>query len=103
MKFSIEELRPIRNGMTISRDSKLGNSAERIFFLLFQKPETTKSPHVRKEQFLSLIKVKDQVCVLFFRVVFWCEQKASGHTKMQDHTVTAFHTDDQKFSAALYM
>lgn len=32
MKFSIEELRPIRNGMTISRDSRLGNSTKVTYF-----------------------------------------------------------------------
>ena len=41
--FTIEQLRPIRDGMTISRDAKLGTKTSVTFFPLQKKRRSVRS------------------------------------------------------------
>lgn len=53
MKFSIEELRPIRNGMTISRDSKLGNSTKATYFSMGKDTSISQESYDRMTMYIG--------------------------------------------------
>ena len=53
MKFSIEELRPIRNGMTISRDSKLGNSTKVTYFSMGKDTSISQESYDRMTMYIG--------------------------------------------------
>lgn len=52
MKFSIEELRPIRNGMTISRDSRLGNSTKVTYFSMGKDTSISQESYDRMTMYI---------------------------------------------------
>ena len=53
MKFSIEELRPTRNGMTISRDSKLGNSTKVTYFSMGKDTSISQESYDRMTMYIT--------------------------------------------------
>ena len=53
MKFSIEELRPTRNGMTISRDSKLGNSTKVTYFSMGKDTSISQESYDRMTMYIG--------------------------------------------------
>ena len=53
MKFSIEELRPIRNGMTISRDSRLGNSTKVTYFSMGKDTSISQESYDRMTMYIG--------------------------------------------------
>lgn len=52
MKFSIEKLRPIRNGMTISRDSRLGNSTKVTYFSMGKDTSISQESYDRMTMYI---------------------------------------------------
>ena len=70
MKFSIEELRPIRNGMTISRDSRLGNSTKVTYFSMGKDTSISQESYDRMENSLleknlRLLNYSQMNCLLY--------------------------------------
>ena len=53
MKFSIEELRPTRNGMTISRDSRLGNSTKVTYFSMGKDTSISQESYDRMTMYIT--------------------------------------------------
>lgn len=53
MKFSIEELRPIKNGMTISRDSKLGSSTKVTYFSMGKDTSISQESYDRMTMYIG--------------------------------------------------